>query len=324
MITNPLVSVIIPCRNAVAWLGEAIESCLGQTWRNVQIVVIDNGSVDGSLQFAKRYASRGVVVLECAREGASAARNAGLAQARGDLIQFLDADDVLDHDKIRVQVEQLAHAPDASLASGAWARFRHNSSEAAFVPEPVWRNFEPHEFLISSWLGGGMMPSFAWLTPRALIERAGHWNERLSLNDDGEFFSRVVLAASSVIFCGDAQGYYRTTDHPSISKRCDHDALASGFIAIDLSCRHLLQHCTSPAAAKACATQYQRFAYDAYPYAPDLVAEAERRSIELGGSELRPGGGRAFQTLNHIFGWKFGKRCQSALRKLHERAAAPR
>lgn len=325
MIANPLVSVIIPCRNAAAWLGEAIESCLGQTWRNVEIIVVDNGSVDSSLQLAKRYASRGISVLECVREGASAARNMGLTQARGDLIQFLDADDVLDRDKIRVQVEQLARAPEASLASGAWARFRHHPSEAVFVPEPVWRNFEPQEFLIASWLGGGMIPSFAWLTPRALIERAGPWNERLSLNDDGEFFSRVVLAASCIVFCDDARGYYRTTAHPSISKRHDPNAFKSSFSAIDLSCRLLMRHCTSPAAAKACATQYQRFAYGAYPDVPELVAEAERRSIELGGSELRPGGGRAFQALTRAFGWKFGRRCQSAWRKLRALAtAAPR
>src|SRR5689334_18951791 len=102
--TDPLVSVIIPCRNGVAWLNKAIESCLDQTWRNKEIIVIDNGSVDGSLELAKRYESRGVFVLECAREGASAARNVGLARASGDLVQFLDCDDVLDRDKIRVQV----------------------------------------------------------------------------------------------------------------------------------------------------------------------------------------------------------------------------
>ena len=320
----PLISVIIPCRNAAAWLGEAIESCLNQTWRNIEIIVVDNGSVDGSLQLARRYASHRVFVFECAREGASAARNVGLKQARGEFIQFLDADDVLDRDKIRVQVERLARAPNASIASGAWTHFQNDPGKAVFVPEPVWQNFEPQEFLISSWLGGGMMPSFAWLTPRALIERAGPWNERLSLNDDGEFFSRVVLAASSIVFCDDARGYYRTTAQPSISKRHDPDAFSSSFMAVDLSCRLLMRHCTSPAAAKACATHYQRFAYDAYPHAPELVAEAERRSTELGGSDLRPGGGHAFQTLNYIFGWKFGKRCQSVWRKLHEQAAAPR
>lgn len=312
---SALVSVIIPCRNGVDWLSEAIESCLGQTWPNLQIIVVDNGSVDGSLDVAKRYQSRAVLMLECERKGASAARNAGVARAEGDLIQFLDADDVLDPDKIRVQVERLTYAPQGSVASGGWGRFRQRPSEAVFAPEPVWRDFAPEEFLIASWLGGGMMPNFAWLTPRAVIERAGPWDETLSLNDDGEYFSRVLLAASNIIFCGDARGYYRSSSRPTLSGRRDREAFASAFAAIDLSCRHLLGRCNSVVAAKACATHYQRFAYYAYPQAPDLVTQAERRSSELGGCDLRLHGGRTLNVLSRCFGWKFSKQCQLAWRK---------
>lgn len=315
-------SIIIPCRNGAAWLGEAIESCLGQTWGNLQIIVVDNGSADRSLDVARCYESRGVAVLECSRQGASAARNIGLAQARGDLIQFLDADDVLDAEKIRLQVERLASAPPATVASGAWARFRHSPSEVRLVPEPVWCDLAPEEFLIRSWLGGGMMPNFAWLTPRALIERAGPWDETLSQYDDGEFFTRVVLAASNIAFCGGARGYYRSGHDATISVRRDREALASTYAAIELSCTYLLARCASERAREACATYHQRFVYDAYPDAPDLVAAAERRALELGGSALRPGGGRAFQLLARGLGWKFGRRCQVAWRRLRRAEAA--
>jgi hypothetical protein len=319
---RPRVSIIVPCRNGTAWLGEAIESCLGQNWANLQIIVVDNGSTDGSFDLAKRYEARGITVLACERAGASAARNAGLARADGDLIQFLDADDQLDADKIRRQVECLNVAPAASVASGAWARFAHDPSEAVFTPEAVWRDFAPEDFLIASWLGGGMMPNFSWLTPRAVIERAGPWNETLSLHDDGEFFCRVALASSGIVFCADARGYYRSAGAPTLSKRRDSQALASAFSAIDLSCRHLLQRCNSAAAAKACATHYQRFAYDAYPQVVELVAQAEKRAVEFGGSDLRPGGGPAFQMLTRGVGWKLSKRAQMAWRTLRGRAAA--
>jgi Glycosyl transferase family 2 len=318
----PRVSTIIPCRNGARWLGAAIESCLGQSYPHVQVIVIDNGSADGSLDVAKRYRARGVTVLTCERKGASAARNVGLAHASGDLIQFLDADDVLDADKIRLQVERLATAPAAAVASGAWARFMHDLAEAAFTPEPVWRDFAPEDFLIASWLGGGMMANFAWLTPRAVIERAGPWNEALSINDDGEFFCRVVLASSGIAFCAGARGYYRSAGAPTLSGRRDGAALASAFNAVELSCRHLLQRCNSAAAAKACATHYQRFAYDAYPHAAELVAQAEKRAAELGGSDLRVGGGPAFQMLARSVGWKLGKRAQLVWRTLRGRAAA--
>jgi glycosyltransferase involved in cell wall biosynthesis len=318
----PRVSIVIPCRDGVAWLGESIESCLGQSLPNLQVIVVDNGSTDGSLELAKRYKARAVTVLTCERAGASAARNVGLKHADGDLIQFLDADDQLDADKIRRQVERLSTAPAGSVASGAWARFTHDPSETVFTPEAVWRDFVPQEFLIASWLGGGMMPNFSWLTPRVAIERAGPWNETLSVNDDGEFFCRVVLASSGIAFCADARGYYRSAGALTLSKRRDSEALASAFSAVDLSCRHLLQRCDSAAALKACAAHYQRFAYDAYPRAAELVAQAEKRAAALGGSDLRPGGGPAFQILARVLGWKLSKRAQLAWRTLRGQAAA--
>src|SRR4029077_12235530 len=318
----PRVSIIIPCRNSARWLGEAIESCLGQSWPNLQIIVVDNDSTDGSLALAKRYQARGITVLTCARAGASAARNVGLNHADGDLIQFLDADDLLDAEKIRRQVERLNAAPAGSGASGAWARFAHDSSKGDLTPEPVWRDFAPEDFLIASWLGGGMMPNFAWLTPRAVIERAGPWNETLSVNDDGEFFCRVVLASSGIVFAADARGCYRSAGAPTLSGRRDSQALASAFAAVDLSCRHLQQRCGTAAATKACATHYQRFAYDAYPQAAELVAQAEKRAVELGGSDLRAGGGPAFQMLARGLGWKLSKRARLAWRTLRGRAAA--
>jgi hypothetical protein len=156
-----------------------------------------------------------------------------------------------------------------------------------------------------------------------VIERAGPWNETLSVYDDGEFFCRVVLASSGIAFCADARGYYRSAGAPTLSKRRDGGALASAFTAVDLSCRHLLQRCSSAAAKKACATHYQRFAYDAYPQAAELVAQAAKRAAELGGSDLRAGGGPAFQMLTRALGWKLSKRVQLAWRTLRGRAAAP-
>src|SRR5438034_9391896 len=311
----PLVSTIIPCRDGAQWLAEAIESCLGQSWTEREIIVVDNGSTDRSLGVARHY-EPAVVTLQCHRSGASAARNVGLRAARGDFIQFLDADDVLDRDKIRAQLARLASAPPGSVATGAWARFRHSPREAVFSAEPVWADLQPEESLISSWRGGGMMPNFAWLAPRGVIDRAGPWDERLSLNDDGEFFCRVVLASSGIVFCGDARGYYRSGTGPTLSRRRDQAALASAFEAIALSCERLLQHRDTAAARAACATHYQRFVFDAYPAAPDLVAAAERRIAQFGGSDLCIGGGRLFRLFSRWFGWKLGKRCRLAWHRL--------
>lgn len=318
----PLVSIIIPCRNGAAWLGEAIESCLRQSWPRCEMIVVDDGSSDASRAVAQRYAAPAVVLLDSPRRGAAAARNAGLARASGDLIQFLDADDVLAPDKIRVQVERLAAAPPLTVASGAWARFRDTPAEAEFVAEPVWRDLGGAEFLVSSWLGGGMMANFAWLTPRAVIDKAGLWDEALSLCDDGEFFCRVALAASGIAFCGEARGFYRSHDGERLSGRRDHAALQSAFDAIEVSCERLWARCgNSEIVRKACATHYQRFVFDAFPEAPDLVRRAEHRVASLGGSDLKPAGGPAFTLLSRCLGWKLARLCARRLHPRRENAA---
>lgn len=96
---QPLVSIIIPCWNAECYVGEAIESALAQTYPNVEVIVIDDGSTDGSLEVIKSFGDR--IRWETGpNQGACAARNRGIALARGELIQFLDADDLLYPDKL--------------------------------------------------------------------------------------------------------------------------------------------------------------------------------------------------------------------------------
>ncbi len=313
---SPLVSVIIPCKNAAPWLAGAIQSCLDQTWNTIEVIVVDNGSTDESVAIAQSIVDPRIVALHCEKKGASAARNVGLTVAHGNFIQFLDADDLLHPNKIRAQLDRLALSPAGTIASGAWASFQNDPAGAVFTPEPVWRDFAPGEFMICSWLGGGMIPVFAWLTPRSVIDKAGRWNEELSLDDDGEFFARVNLASTGVVFCSEARGFYRKSGQSGLSNRGDPDALASGFRATQLSSQALLAACDSPEATKACAQNLQRFIYYAYPAVPHLVRIAERRVQELGGAGLKPGGGWTFQALSACFGWKLAKRCQLAWRRV--------
>jgi glycosyltransferase involved in cell wall biosynthesis len=96
---TPLVSIVIPCWNGEAFVGEAIESALAQTWPNIEVIVVDDGSTDGSVDVIRCFGER--VRWETGpNRGACAARNRGVALARGELIQFLDADDVLMPEKL--------------------------------------------------------------------------------------------------------------------------------------------------------------------------------------------------------------------------------
>src|SRR3954447_12953483 len=98
-VANPLVSIIIPCHNAERWVGQAIESALNQNYSNYEVIVIDDGSTDRSLDVIKLFDQR-ITRLSTANRGPSSARNAGLDIARGEWVQFLDADDLLHPQKV--------------------------------------------------------------------------------------------------------------------------------------------------------------------------------------------------------------------------------
>lgn len=312
-----IVSILIPCFNADRYVGEAIECALAQTWPEIEIVVVDDGSEDESVAIIERFRSRGVRLIRQGNSGAAAARNRALREAAGEYIQFLDADDIIAPRKIQVQMERLSQLPRGTVASGAWARFRLDVGEAQFREEPVWADMSGAEFLKRSWNGGGMIPVFCWLTPRSIVEAAGPWNDTLSLNDDGEFFTRIVLKSRGIAFCREAMGFYRATSLTSLSKLKDLSAMESGYRAVELSCSALLRAEDSGDARHACATQFQRFAYDAYPSAPHLVNVAERMARKLGGTDLRCPGGPMFRCLSHFLGWKLTRRMQYVV---HQRA----
>ncbi|MDD2765427.1 MAG: glycosyltransferase family A protein [Opitutaceae bacterium] len=301
---SPFVSIIIPCHNAAPWLAETLESALTQTWPAKEIILIDDGSTDESQVVARSYEPRGVRVLTQANQGASAARNRAFRESRGDFIQFLDADDLISPNKIALQAAALTGAPDGRVASCAWGRFRDDPTRAVFVDEAVYRDFAPIEFLLLGGDAGRMIHPSAWLTPRETAERAGPWNEELTLNDDGEFFSRVLLASTGITFTPTARSYYRSGLPGSLSQRRDERSRRSQFRSIELIAEHLRQAEDSPRVLRAIANHYQRFVYDFYPFPADLMELAEQRVAALGGSTLALSMGPKTAALARLLGWR--------------------
>ena len=313
---SPLVSVIVPCYNAAPWLEAAVASVRAQTWTHREIILVDDGSTDGSGEIARRIAGSDMRVVAQANAGQCAALNRGLAEAQGDFIQYLDADDLMAPEKIAVQLERLRDRTGGFLASCSWARFETAPEQAVFVPEPVWRDMDPVEWLTSSWSGGGMMHGAAWLAPRAVVTAAGPWNESLTLINDLDYFTRLLLASAGILFCPAGRTYYRSNVSGSLSRRATPAAWRSAFLATRLSTDALLSRENSARVREASAMNYQRLVHSAFPSVPDLVAEGERRIAELGGSDLAPGGGPVFQGLMRVFGWKIARRAQLAGRSL--------
>lgn len=304
----PFVSIVVPCYNAARWVGAALESALAQTWPDREVILVDDGSTDDSLAIARTFAARGVAVVSQANRGAAAARNAGLRLARGAFVQFLDADDWLAPDKIERQMPAFRPGETDTLVSGQWGRFSSDPAQAIFLPEAVYAATTGVEFLQLHYETGSMMQPGAWLSPRVLLDRAGPWNETLSLNDDGEYFARVMLAARRLVHVPEARCCYRAGVSGSLSRRTDRRALGSLHRSVELTIGHLLASDPSPRSREACAYAWKRNAAELYPAMPDLAREAERLCRELGGSRRPLPGGRRFQLAARLLGWRLARR----------------
>ena len=307
-----LVSILIPAYNAELYIAETLESAIAQTWGNIEIIVVDDGYRDDTLAIAKRYETKGIkVIAQGQNRGQTVALNRCLAEAQGDYIQYLDADDILEPQKIGIQVNRLLNEPQGTLAIAPWARFYENNLlTAKFKPNRDWKDYDnPIDWLIDGWTDYGTMPPTSWLYPRDVIDETGLWNESLTLNNDMEYFTRAVIASKKLVFCTEARWYYRS-GHPSLSGQRSNQALWSLYEVIRLSTERLLAIENSDRTLYACACYWQLFVFMAYPQALDLIKYAEKQIHDLGGCDLVPEGGLMFKVIRQILGWRIAMRLQ--------------
>jgi glycosyltransferase involved in cell wall biosynthesis len=318
----PLISVLIPCYNVAPWLEASVASVRNQTWKRFEIILVDDGSTDETPSVARRLAGGDLKLLTQTNRGQCAAFNLAFQHAQGDFIEYLDADDLLHPQKFEIQLARLAAEPAGCVAAGAWGRFYRDPTETIFTPEPVWRDLPSVDWLVESWRGGGMMHGAAWLAPREIASEAGPWNESLSLINDFDFFTRLLLAGNGVVFCPEARSYYRSGVPGSLSRHNSRRAWESAFRSTELGTRALLARENSPRTRQAAAVNWQRLVYSAYPAVPDLIRKAEGEIHAFGGCELPIGGGRIFQTLRRAVGWKLARRTQLLGRRLSPRKSS--
>ncbi len=314
-----LVSVCVPCHNAGPWLAATLEALLAQTWRELEIIVVDDGSTDGSGPLLDGYRERGVTVVHQAASGAARARNVALDLARGAFIKFFDADDLLSPELIARQMARLGGRGDA-VASCGWGRFRGDDPGGLQLnPEPVWCDLPADEWLVQAWRWARpMMQPGLFLVPRALLDRCGGWDARLSLIDDFEFYSRVLCAARDVCFTPEVVVAYRSALAGSLSSRKDRPAMESAQLALRLGTGQLLARRNDAAARRSCANMLQTFVHEAWadPRCRDLAAALEPEIERLGGSDVPLPGGPRLQRLGRLIGWRRAVRLQATLRRL--------
>ena len=239
--SDPLVSILVPAYNAARWIEETLRSAIGQTWSRKEIIIVDDGSSDGTTSVVRPHECSFVKLVAQENQGAARARNRALSLAQGDYIQWLDADDLLAPDKIARQMEAALEAAPRILFSSSFATFHVDPSRASFLPGPLWRDLSPAEWMTQKFANNTWMNPAVWLVSRELTGAAGPWNPERSPDDDGEYFCRVVAASELVRFVPEARSYYRQWNATSLSRSSSTQALRSRVKSLELSIGHLLR-----------------------------------------------------------------------------------
>ena len=309
-----LVSILIPAFNAEKWIDACIRSALAQTWIRKEIVIVDDGSSDKTLEIARSYASQTTQVISQENRGASASRNRALSLAQGDYIQWLDADDLLAPDKIALQLkETLPEQDERVLLSCAWGRFYQWPELSKFRADPLWEDLEPKEWLFRKLDQNLWMPIMSWLVSRELTEMAGPWNETLSLDDDGEYFCRVLANSHGVRFIREAMCFNRITNGLSSTITLNSKKQQSQLTSLQSYIRTLRNMEDSPRTRDACLRLLNRWTIFFDSGRGELIPEMQDMALELG-RPLDPVKLRSkYRWLKRIIGRDFAVRTQFAL-----------
>lgn len=315
---KPLVSILIPAYNAERWLPETLHSAIGQTWERKEIIVVNDGSRDRTLEIARSFSSDIVKVFTQQNQGAAATRNNAFSFSQGDYIQWLDADDLLGPEKIALQMEALGNPGNPRiLLSGEWGSFMHRPSRTKFIPSSLWCDLSRSEWLMRKMEGNTYMQTASWLVSRELTQAAGPWDTRLLGDDDGEYFCRVLLASDGVRFVPGAKVYYRQAGAGTLSYVGGSDRKRDAqWISMELHMRYLRSLDDGPRARAACVTFMQNWMVSFYPERMDIFEKAKVLAGELGGRLETPPLSWKYSWLRAIFGWHFARRAQRRLQLL--------
>jgi glycosyltransferase involved in cell wall biosynthesis len=224
----PTVSVVIPNFNRMDLIGETLVSILNQTRPPDEVIVVDDGSTDQSVDVIKRFEPH-VTLLIQENAGPAAARNRGFSASKGRFIQFFDSDDLCTPNKIEVQLAALLNT-GADVAYSPWLQAELRDGLAMYREPPLQQrplpsNHPPEYFFVRSWVTTFQPCLFR----REILEKAGPFSEELKPSEDSELLLRILLAGAKLVHVPDTLVLYRL--HPS--NQISGSALRSSTRAAD-------------------------------------------------------------------------------------------
>ncbi|MDJ0508852.1 MAG: glycosyltransferase [Crocosphaera sp.] len=264
------VSVIIPTYNAEKTIVSTIKSVQNQTFKDIEIIIIDDSSQDNTISILSDLEEKRLSIYPAKHQGVSSARNLGITKAQGKWIAFLDADDLWKADKLEKQVQALQNNPQAKIAY-SWTSFIDEKGQLLWEGKPLYFQGNVYEqLLIENFLASG---SNALIEKEAITE-IGNFDPTLTIGEDWEFYVRLAKKFSFIVV-PERQILYRYLSSSSTSKLNYLEEQL--FITIDKMFSNVpsqLQFYKQQTLAKAygyCVQKYLQNMQHNYPYLRQII-----------------------------------------------------
>ncbi len=209
--SSDLVSVIMPAYNAEKYISEAIESVIQQTYTSWELIVVDDGSTDNTAAIIKEYAAKDnrIRYLQQSHQQQAKARNNGLSHASGELIAFLDADDIWAPDKLATQVEVMQRLPvDLTFSDGYF--FEKNPAKDLQKRISIKYGKYSGQQGIKDFLAGNRIPLLTAVARKASLEKVNNFLESPGIHEDYDLWLRMLINGSTFLGINSCLAYYRT------------------------------------------------------------------------------------------------------------------
>jgi teichuronic acid biosynthesis glycosyltransferase TuaG len=230
---SKLVSIIMPAYNSEKYIGESIDSVLLQTYKNWELIIVDDGSVDNTRKIVTQYAQndRRINYYFQSNQKQGKARNTGINKSKGELIAFLDSDDLWAPEKLEIQVEYLKNSQSDLLFSNGYI-YTHNSNNIIGSFENLTGSYQGQD-AIELFLEHNRIPILSVLTYRIVLEKVGGFEENKQIQnvEDYHLWLKLLIAGFSFYGIPDKLVFYRQHDSQSTSK----DAMSSEEVFYMLS-----------------------------------------------------------------------------------------
>jgi len=290
-----LVSVIIPSYNRAHLICETMGSVFSQTYRPIEMIVVDDGSSDGSAEVIKRWMEKNkndagftVKYIQQKNAGAPVARNKGLVESKGEYIQFLDSDDLLANRKIDTQVKLIAGYEPMTAVFGDYRRFSDLGNKILVYAKG---NLIGSGNQLKEWLNGQFAASHSILWQRRDIVENGPWDEKLAVNQDGEYAMRYILKGGRFIYCSNVWSYYRyyLDSTPRMVSNITKKSSQSRFRIIHDIEQTLIERGELEEYKDVLALNYYELAEDASIFSKEIKRECLDRFNQLSPTDRIPG-----------------------------------